>query len=255
MDLLLAALLGLLAGLLVNYLADVLPIARKLERPVCTTCGAKTGWRDYLLLRACHTCQRPRSWRTYLTLVAGLGFSMALWLNPPARMDYWLGLAVLIFFGLVVVIDLEHHLIMHVVTLAGAFLGLLTGTLRYNLPTSLAGGAVGLLIMLLFYWVGTLFAKYRARKLGLDDGEEALGFGDVTLSAVLGLMLGWPFILFGLLIGVLAGGVISLLLVLYLVATRRYQTLTVFTAYGPYLVAGAALLMFFPESLAILLGR
>ena len=255
MDLLLVAFLGLLAGLLVNYLADVLPVERKLGQPVCQACGAKIAWKDYLFPKACRACQRPRSWRTYLTLMLGVGLSLVLWLNPPARMGYWLGLAVLIFFGLVVVIDFEHHLIMHIVTLGGAVLGLITGTLRYNLPTSLVGGAAGLLIMLLFYWVGTLFAKYRARKLGLDDGEEALGFGDVTLTAVLGLMLGWPFIMFGLLIGVLAGGLVSLLLVLVLVASRRYHSLTVFTAYGPYLVAGAAIIMFFPQSLSILFGK
>ncbi len=33
------------------------------------------------------------------------------------------------------------------------------------------------------------------------DNEEALGFGDVILAGVLGLILGWPFIWFGLLLG------------------------------------------------------
>jgi len=155
----------------------------------------------------------------------------------------------------VVVIDLEHHLILNMVTRTGAVLGLVTGTVRTDFFTALVGGAAGLLIMLLFYWFGTLFARYRARKLGTDDGEEALGFGDVTLTAVLGLMLGWPFILFGIVIGVFAGGIISLVLVLFLVATRRYQAMTVFTAYGPYLVLGAALLICFPQTLTILFGK
>lgn len=255
MDLIFAGLLGILASMLVNYLSDVLPTQRKLARPLCQHCGANYSWKDYFLLAACRACGKPRAWRTYLTLLAGTVASLALWLNPPARMGYWLGLIVLMFFGLVVVIDFEHRLILHIVTLAGAVLGLVTGTIRYNLPTSLVGGLVGLVIMLLFYWVGILFARYRARKLGTDDGEEALGFGDVTISTVLGLMLGWPFILYGLLIGVLAGGVISLVLVLFLVVTRRYQSMTVFTAYGPYLVLGAALLIYFPQTLSILSGK
>jgi prepilin signal peptidase PulO-like enzyme (type II secretory pathway) len=91
--------------------------------------------------------------------------------------------------------------------------------------------------------------------MGHDDGEEALGFGDVTISGVLGLMLGWPLILYGLMIGILAGGLISLGLVLYLIATRRYESMTVFTAYGPYLVLGAALLIYFPPILSFLLGK
>jgi hypothetical protein len=44
-------------------------------------------------------------------------------------------------------------------------------------------------------------------------------------------------------------------LVLVLVATRRYETMTVFTAYGPYLVLGATLLLYFPQVLTIMLGK
>ena len=255
MDLFFAGLVGLFASVLVNYLSDVLPTQHRLARPVCRECTEKFTWKDYILMTACRTCGKPRPWRTYITLVAGICLSLALWMNPPTRMGYWLGLVVLTFLGLVVVIDLEHRLILNMLSLAGAVLGLVTGTIRYNLATSLLGGLAGMVIMLLFYWLGTLFARYRARKLGTDDGEEALGFGDVTISGVLGLMLGWPFILYGLLIGVLAGGLFSLALVLFLVVTRRYQSMTVFTAYGPYLVFGATILLYFPKMLSFLLGR
>jgi leader peptidase (prepilin peptidase)/N-methyltransferase len=255
MDLIFAGLLGLLASMLVNYLSDVLPAQRRLAQPVCQHCGANYRWKDYFLLIACRACGKPRSWRTYLLLAAGVCLSLALWLNPPARMGYWLGLCVLTYLSLVMVIDLEHRLILHTVSLAGALLGLVTGTIRYDLTTSLLGGLAGLAVMLLFYWLGTLFARYRARKLGTDDDEEALGFGDVTLSTVLGLMLGWPFILFGLFFGVLAGGLASLGIVFFLVVTRRYQSMTVFTAYGPYLVFGAAIMLYFPKLLSVLLGR
>jgi leader peptidase (prepilin peptidase)/N-methyltransferase len=245
----------LFAGMLVNYLSDVLPSQRRLTKPVCQYCGANYRWKDYFLLTACRACGKPRSWRTYILLAAGICLSLALWLNPPTRMGYWLGLCVLTYLSLVMVIDLEHRLILHTVSLAGAVLGLVTGTIRYGLTTALLGGLAGLGVMLLFYWLGTLFARYRARKLGTDDDEEALGFGDVTLSAVLGLMLGWPFILFGLFFGVLAGGLASLGIVFFLVVTRRYQSMTVFTAYGPYLVFGAAIILYFPKLLSILLGR
>ncbi len=255
MELFFAGLTGLIAGILVNYLADVLPTLRKLAQPVCIQCGTHYSWKDYILVKACPNCKKARSWRTYVALAAGIGISLALWLNPPTRMGYWLGLIVLVFFGLVVVIDIEHRLIMHVVTLAGAFLGVITGTIRYNLVTSLLGGLAGLGIMLVFYGFGVLFARYRARKLGTDDGEEALGFGDVTLSAVLGLMLGWPVILYGIMIGVLAGGIISIVLVIVLIILRRYETMNVFTAYGPYLVLGAVLLMYFPHAITVLFGK
>jgi prepilin signal peptidase PulO-like enzyme (type II secretory pathway) len=255
MGLLIAVFSGLLAGLLVNYLSDVLPTQRKLGRPVCAHCGTEYNLKDYLLLNTCPKCQSARSWRTYVCLAAGAALSMALWLYPPAQLGYWLGLAVLTYFGLVVVIDLEYRLILHMVSLGGALLGVVVGTVKYGLVYTLIGGGVGLGVMLIFYGVGILFARYRARKLGHDDGEEALGFGDVTISAVLGLMLGWPLIIYGLMIGILAGGLISLGLVLFLIITRRYESMTVFTAYGPYLVLGATILLFFPQFLTIMSGK
>jgi leader peptidase (prepilin peptidase) / N-methyltransferase len=255
MTILVGILTGLVAGWLVNYLADVLPTQRTFARPACPQCGTTFQWSDYLLVNACQNCRRPRSWRTYLTIFAALGISIALALYPPNRLGSWLGLAVAAYFGLVVIIDLEHHLIMHIVSLAGAVLGLVAGWIQRGLIPTLLGGLAGLGIMLAFYLFGILFARYRARKLGVDDGEEALGFGDVTISGVLGLMLGWPLILAGLVIGILAGGITSLLIIIALVAMRRYQSMRVFTAYGPYLIFGAALLLYFPQALTVLLGR
>lgn len=255
MELIFVGILGLFVGYLVNYVSDVLPLQRKLTLPICTHCAANYSWKDFFLRSTCKSCGRTRPWRFYATLAAGLIFSILLWEFPPKEMGFGLGLLVLAYFGVVIIIDFEHRLILHIVSMVGAVLGLVTGTIRTNFPTAVVGGLVGLAIMLIFYWFGTLFARYRARKLGHDDGEEALGFGDVTISAVLGFMLGWPLIIYGLMIGIVAGGVISLLLVIFLIATRRYESMTIFTAYGPYLVLGAAMLMYFPQYLTILSGK
>ena len=177
-----------------------------------------------------------------------------MWLYPPAKIGYFLGFLVFSYFCLVIIIDFEHKLILHVISLAGIFIGIIVGTIRLNLPTSLVGGLAGFLVMISFYGFGILFARYRAKK-GFSDGEEALGFGDVTISTVLGFMLGWPFILYGLMIGILTGGIISLFLLIYLVWIKKYEPMTIFTAYGPYLVFGAAILIFFPNFLTIMSGR
>jgi leader peptidase (prepilin peptidase)/N-methyltransferase len=252
MEVLLAGLVGIISAWLVNYLSDILPTQRRLGRPVCVHCQSPQSWADYFTLRTCLNCGKPRAWRNVLTLLVGVTISVGLWLNPPARMGYWLGLLVLTYFGVVVIIDLEHRLILHMVSLFGGILGLVVGVLLHGWSQTLIGGAVGLGVMLLFYIIGIQFARYRARKLGVEDDEEALGFGDVLLSGVLGLLLGWPRILFGLLFGVLVGGIVSFLLIVILVATKRYQSMTVFTAYGPYLVIGAAILLYTPQILTIL---
>lgn len=252
---LVAILVGFIVGWLVNYFSDVLPIQRKLSRPHCTHCDVAFGWQDYFLLRPCANCHHKRSSRTIIVLLAAMIISAILSFNYPPKLGYWFSLLILTYFGVVLVIDLEHRLILHPVSLVGAGIALIAGTLNHDWLSSIIGGFVGLLIMLLFYLFGMLFARYRARKLGVDDGEEALGFGDVVLAGVLGLMLGWQQIGQALLIAILAGGLISLLLILVLSALRRFESMNVFTAYGPYLILGATLLIFFPQSLAMFTGR
>jgi prepilin signal peptidase PulO-like enzyme (type II secretory pathway) len=80
-----------------------------------------------------------------------------------------------------------------------------------------------------------------------EDDEEALGGGDVYLAGVLGLMLGSRFIMNGLAVGILFGGLVSLVFVLALLVQRRYSSnsLMTFIPYGPYLIAGAAYMLFF----------
>jgi leader peptidase (prepilin peptidase)/N-methyltransferase len=240
MAIIIAILIGLAVGQLINYFSDILPEARNFSKPVCAHCSTP------------HTC--PRSWRTYIVQFLAIIASVLVWYYPPAGMGYVLGILILIYFGIVMVIDLEHRLILHPVSLAGALLGLITGLVMRGIVPTLVGGAAGFAIMLLFYMIGMWFARYRAKRMGTDDGEEALGFGDVMLAGVLGLMLGWPLIWFGLVLGILLGGVISLVIILYLVVSGRYKTMSFFIAYGPYLIIGATILLFFPSVLAALLS-
>ncbi|MGC1376397.1 MAG: A24 family peptidase [Anaerolineales bacterium] len=255
MNVMMAIIPGFLAGWLVNYLSDVLPTLRRLSRPVCSHCGAAFGWQDYFLVRACRSCKHTRSRRTTIVLLAAIAVSAAAWVNAPPKLGYWVSLLLLTYFGVVLVIDLEHRLILHTVNLAGAVIGLIAGILNNGPVNTLVGGFAGLGMMLICYLFGILFARYRARKLGVDDGEEALGFGDVLLAGVIGLMLGWPQVFQALLIAIVAGGLISLLVIMVLLATRRFESMNVFTAYGPYLVLGAALLIFFPQAVAFFVGK
>jgi leader peptidase (prepilin peptidase)/N-methyltransferase len=167
---------------------------------------------------------------------------------------------VLIYFGIVVVIDLEHRLILHPTSLAGAVLGLVVGTtidirlhnngILAGLGKSLLGGLIGFGVMFLLYQLGTLVARYRARRLQTagqaDDEEEALGGGDVYLAGVLGLMLGWDYIGLGLAWGIILGGLVSFLFIVALLLRRRYSnaSLMTFIPYGPYFIISAFYLLF-----------
>jgi leader peptidase (prepilin peptidase)/N-methyltransferase len=250
MRLLIPILLGLLAGGLINYLADVLPHTPRLGRPLCLNpdCGAAFRWTDYLLLRRCPKCGHARAVRTYALLVLAEALSLFIWFLPPHTLGFGLGLAVLTYLILVMVIDLEHRLILGPLSLAGLILAALVGIYVRGMQSTLIGGAAGFGIMYLFYLLGRLFTRWRARRLGTADHEEALGSGDVTLATILGLLLGWPLIWFGLLLGILISGVIGLIIILALLLTRRYKThaFNVFIPYGPFFILSTFLLIYFP---------
>jgi leader peptidase (prepilin peptidase)/N-methyltransferase len=160
---------------------------------------------------------------------------------------------VLVYFGVVVLIDLEYRLIMHPVSIVGAVLGLVVGYLRVGWIRTLVGGVVGFGIMWLLYLLGVLIIKVVNRRRGQSVNDEALGFGDVNLSGVLGLMLGWPLILVGLVVAVLIGGLVSLIYILIMVITRKYHAFAALP-YGPFLVIGAVLLIYFQNLVEALVG-
>ncbi len=71
-------------------------------------------------------------------------------------------------------------------------------------------------------------------------GFLRFGGGDLKLVVLMGALLGWPDLMPALLYGVLAGGLVAAAL---LVLRGRGSTF----AYGPYLAAGAAVVMLFPR--------
>ena len=154
------------------------------------------------MLRVCVGCGKTRSLRTWFLLFIFVLFSIILWISPQSKLGFALSLILFSYLGLVFVIDLEHRLILHPTSIFGAILGFGIGWFLHGIKSTLIGGFAGFLIMLTFYLFGMLFARIRANRMKLQgqeaDDEEALGFGDVILAGVLGLLLGWPLIWFGL---------------------------------------------------------
>lgn len=236
-------LVGLISGWLVNYLADVLPITRTFSRPVCPHCEQKYLLLDYMLWRPCKSCGRPRGWRAYLTQAILFAASIYLWIKPPHKLDFWLAYILLIYLAVVFVIDVEHRLILHPVSLAGALLGLGIGIHLYGLSTTLIGGAVGFGSMLALYYFGEAFARYMSKRRGETIDEVALGFGDVNLAGIIGLLLGWPLIIFGLLFAILVGGAFSLLYIIVMKIRNRYHAFSAIP-YAPFLILSVIYALF-----------
>ncbi len=143
-----------------------------------------------LLFRKCKHCGQPPSWRRALILCLAIVANIWLWYYPTQRMGYWVGFLLLVYLGVVAVIDIEYRLILQPVSLVGAVLGLAIGTWIHSFWMTIAGGIAGFAIMFTLYYLGDVFARWLARRRGEELSEVALGYGDVMLSGVLGVRVG-----------------------------------------------------------------
>lgn len=243
---LLIALTGWVGGMLVNYLADVLPHGRRLVRPFCYQCQAAQPWGNYLLWpRRCAQCGARRPLRVYVVEACMILLALYLWSDQGRALPFAPSMAWMVFFGVVMVIDIEHRLILHPVSAVGAVMGLFTGIWLHGLRSTLIGGAVGFGSMLAFYLLGIGFVMLMSWLRGPVD-EVALGYGDVNLSAVIGLLLGWQAIVWGLIITLLLAGAASLSYMVFMKLRGLYRH-DLALPFGPFLVSSALLLMFLKE--------
>ena len=120
-------------------------------------------------------------------------------------------------------------------TLAGVGTGLLLASLLERnwipLGTAVAGAALMSNVFFLIWFVGRHFA-----------GIMVLGFGDVRLATVLGLLLGWyglPYVLYG----AMAGNALALVVVIGTCIHKR--RLQIQYSFGPPLIAGALAVVLF----------
>ena len=165
------------------------------------------------------------------------------WLYPSKQLGFWAGLGLLGFLGVVFVIDVKHRLVLDPVSVVGAVIGLALGIWKHGLLRTVEGGIAGFTIMLGLYYLGDWYARWLARRRGQDFNDVALGFGDVNLSGIMGLLLGWPGVFAGLLSAIIIGGLFSLFYILGAVMLRKYQHFMAIP-YAPFLVLAIILFLY-----------
>ena len=99
--------------------------------------------------------------------------------------------------------------------------------------------------MLAFYFLGEVFVRFMSKRRNETIEEVALGFGDVNLAGITGLLLGWPGIILGLLFAILAGGLVSLLIVIGMLIRRQYKAFSAIP-YGPFMILSILVLLLRP---------
>jgi len=223
-----AVALAAVLGSFLNVCISRLPRGESIVVPAshCPGCRAPIRYYDnipivsfVILAGRCRACRAPISWRYPLVEATAIGVGLlVLWRLGPT----WEGLRVFLL-GLALIavtfIDLETLLIPDRITLPGIVVGLATHA--YPSPRDLGSAVFGCLLAgALFYLVALL-------------SRGGMGGGDIKLAAMLGAFLGWPLVLVAIFLGVLAGGVSGLVLLLLGLKGRKDPV-----PFGPFLALG-----------------
>jgi leader peptidase (prepilin peptidase)/N-methyltransferase len=255
---------GLCVGSFLNVCIHRLPKGESVVTPRsrCPGCGKPiAAWDNiplvsWLLLRGrCRNCRAPISVQYPLVeLVTGLAVLMV-YIRFDVSAE---GLkALLLACGLIVLIvtDLRTRLLPDRITFPGMAVGLLFAlwipvgdglaallgrwldvvlpSLVLSLGDALLGAALGAGIL---FGLGELW--YRLRSV------EAMGLGDVTMMAMVGLFLGPKLTMLTLLLGSLGGSILGSLFILLARKDTRYEL-----PFGTFLGAGALVALFWGEGL------
>lgn len=240
----LAFVLGCCLGSFYNVVIHRLPLKQSIVSPGsrCPACGAGIAAYDnlpllsYLVLGGkCRRCGARISPRyplvEALTGVLALLLVRRYGLHPQAAIEF-------VFFSLLVVIsfiDLDTHTIPDILSLPGMALGFLLSffTPRLSWTDSLLGIVLGGGVL---YAIGTLYGMIRRK--------EVMGGGDVLLLGMIGAFLGWPGVVFTVLVSSVSGMVIALPLMWF-----SGKGLDAEIPYGPFLAFGAVCYVFWGQFL------
>jgi leader peptidase (prepilin peptidase)/N-methyltransferase len=234
------AILGLAVGSFLNVCIDRLPRNESIINPPshCPACQQKLATKDlipvfsYLRLRGrCRYCQAAIPWRLFWVELATAVIFVLLYWHYGLRPE----LGVLAFyaclFTIIFVIDLEHGLILNKIAYPGMVVALLLAL--YPLPWlnepmgmriayAALGGAIGFAIFLLIVILS----------------RGGMGWGDVKLAALVGLVTGFPLVFLAVIMAAILGGIVAVAL---LIARKRKRRQTI--PFGPFLAVAAMVTM------------
>lgn len=257
--------LGLLAGGLINVLADDLPLRRRPGLPAYPDGTARplSAWLGivaFLTGQRCPKISSPNperaqptertclSWRYPLveigTVILMLWALEAVYRRDEVPMEQlFFLLPYMAIFMLIIVIDMEHKLILFVVTLPTMALALLDAFVTPSpIPAPMDafyGGLIGFVVFFVFYQFGALFTYL------LRINTTAFGYGDVVLMTLCGLMLGVAYTVQALFITIFLGAFGALLYMLARALLRTRYTFYAAIPYGPFIVTATIIMLLY----------
>jgi len=241
----LAALLGLIIGSFLNAVIYRLSQSESVAkgRSYCPHCKHQLSWLDLfpvvsfiMLAGKCRYCQKTISWQyPAVEVVTAVVFAL---LVSQFWFPYWLyAVALLAVASALIVIfvyDFYYYLIPDKVLFPAAAV-----MFSYRLFAWLANWD-----SLTNYLVAALVAAGFFLAIFLVSRGRWIGFGDVKLAILLGLMLGWPNIIVGLWLSFLLGAVVG---VAAMVASKKGMKSEM--PFAPFLILGTFLALFWGQQL------
>lgn len=192
-------------------------------------------------------------WRYPLTeILTALIFGIVVW-NwwGHERIGVWLIYIPLLI--LITIIDIDHRLVLFTQTiipglLVAAVCAVLFTDAELDTADYFIGAGMSYVIFWIFYMGGKIFSS------SINTDEVAFGYGDVTLATLCGLMIGWQYMVFAMLITVLAGAAGAIIFITGRLVTRAGYELFTPLPYGPYIVFGTMVMMIGQEDVIRLMG-
>lgn len=241
-------LFGLAVGSFLNVLIDRLPRDESIikGRSYCDNCKKPLLWCDliplfsFVLLKGkCRHCRSPISlYYPIVELTTGILFVLVfLFFSQEGIMNHELRIM-----GLISVI--------YYLFIVPCLIVVFFTDLKYGIiPDRIVYPAILVSLLYLFIIPNSLFMIHVLSGLGaflfflflyIITRGRGMGFGDVKLVFLLGLFLGWPYIIVALYFAFLTGAIVGCILILW-----RKKKLTGGTIpFGPFLVLGAIIAMF-----------
>jgi len=229
------ALLGTVIGSFLNVCIDRLPAGKSLVYPPshCDACQHRLSPKDLIpvfsylwLCRRCRYCRVPIPRRLFWVEVgSGLLFALTYW-HYGLSVEFAVITFYCCLFIVIGVIDLEHKLILNKIVYPAAVVALIISVFLPSpgiidisppWPESASGviaGAIGFAFLLIPAVI------YRG----------GMGWGDVKMAALIGLVTGFPLVFVALLMGVVLGGLVAAILLLLKIKKRKEPI-----PFGPFL--------------------
>lgn len=230
---------GLVVGSFLNVLIDRMPRGQSViwKPSHCDYCKKQLRWFELIPVLSyvlqggsCRRCHKRLSFQyPIVELLTALGFLSVFLYVGDLTTHFFLMLVIFCSAVVIFFIDLKHQIIPDsMLVIAGISIVLLGTTLTpfergVHMLTALSCG-LGFFLL----WVVT-----RGR---------GLGFGDVKLAFVIGLLLGYPSAVVGLYVAFLTGALVGVILMILRFARMKSRI-----AFGPFLLLGAIISIWFGE--------